>query len=120
MFYRLMRRSVLAQSDTVVGPHIDHVGLTQSRQSDARPHVVGKRKEGRGERHDAAMQGHARRDCSHGVLANAEVDVPPRVPQRTAHHSLGGWRTFGRRKLGALEITLALERGASGWIEVAR
>src|ERR1700687_5793280 len=71
---------VLAPSDAVVGPHIDHVSLTQRRQSDARPHVIGKRKEGRGEWQDAAMQGHARGNSGHGVLSNAEMEFRPAYP----------------------------------------
>jgi hypothetical protein len=40
LFHRLMRRSVLAQCDAVVGPYIDDVGLAQGRQSDAWPAVL--------------------------------------------------------------------------------
>src|SRR5579862_4058483 len=48
------------------------------------------------------------------------MDVSPDVSHRTAHHSLGGRCTFGRRKIWALEVALALKGSACGWIEVAR
>src|SRR5204862_1748073 len=88
LFHRLMRRSVLAQSDAVVGPYIDDVGLAQGRQSDAWSHVVGKRKEGGGKGQDAAMQGHARGNPGHRVLANTEMNIPPGISGRTAYQSL--------------------------------
>src|SRR5271170_8512861 len=114
-----MRRSVLAQSNAVVSPYIDDVGLAQGRQSDAWPHVVGKRKEGGSKGQDAAMQGHARGNPGHRVLANTEMNIPPVVSGRTAYQSLGRRRTLGRLEQGTLEVAVSLERGARGRIEVA-
>ena len=42
MFDRLMRRAVFTQTDTVMGKHINDFQFCQGRQTDRRPHVIGK------------------------------------------------------------------------------
>src|SRR5277367_3634797 len=102
------------------GPYIDDVGLAQGRQSDAWLHVVGKRKEGGSKGQDAAVQGHARGNPGHRVLANTKMNIPPGVSGRTAYQALGRRRTLGRLEQGTLEVAVSLERGAGGRIEIAR
>ena len=71
---RLVRRSVLAHADRVVGEDIDDRKLHQRGKADGRFHVVGKDKEARAEGSDLG-QCEPVQDRAHGVLADAEMHV---------------------------------------------
>ena len=72
---RLVRRAVLAEADRIVRPDEDRRELTQRRQANGRPHVVGEAEERGDEGPHPAVVRHAVGDRRHGVLAHAVVDV---------------------------------------------
>src|SRR4029453_18465918 len=79
-----------------------------------RTHVVGEHEEGRAVRHEAAVQGEAVHRRAHGVLADAEVEVPSLGTPRAAHASLGAVRGQGT----GLEVALLLEPGERRRVEI--
>ncbi len=83
-------------------------------EANGRAHVVGEDEEGRRERDDAAMGGHAVDGAAHRVLADAEVDVAPGVAPVAAGEPWSELRFGGRR----LEIAGALHRGVGRGIEI--
>ena len=72
----LMRGTVLAEADGVVGPDVDGVDVHQRRQPHRGPHVVGELQERAAERAGRAVQHDAGQDRAHRVLADAEVQHP--------------------------------------------
>ena len=69
-----MRRPILADADRIVGEDPDHRQFHDRRQADRRPHIVAEDQEAGaiGAQHG---QGQAIADGTHGVLANAEMQV---------------------------------------------
>jgi hypothetical protein len=59
MFNRLMRGSVFAQTNGIMGHDIDDPNAHQCRQADRRTAIVGKDQEGAAEGNDPAMERHA-------------------------------------------------------------
>jgi hypothetical protein len=72
---RLVRRAVFAQTDGVVGVHINHALLHQRRHANGVAGVFHEHQEGRAVRHQAAVQGNAVHDGAHAELAHAVVHV---------------------------------------------
>jgi hypothetical protein len=72
---RLVRRTVLAQRDAVMGEHVHDVQSHQRGQADRRAHVVGEDEEGRAVGHDSAVRGQAVDDRAHRMLAHAEMQI---------------------------------------------
>src|SRR5665213_1053448 len=120
LLHRLMRGAILAQRDAVVRPHVDHVRVTQRRQTNARPHVVGERQECCAEGNHAAVMRHPREDRRHRVLADAEVDVSTRVSPLAARSSLRGRSLPALRHARTLKVALLLHHRARGRIEIRR
>ena len=74
MLDRLMRRSVFAEPDRIMGHDIDDAGAHQRREPHRGPRVVGEDQEGRAVRGEAAMQEDAVHGGRHAVLADAVMD----------------------------------------------
>ncbi len=72
---RLRGRTVVAQTDGVVGEHIDHALLHQGRHTQGIAGIFREHQEGATERQQAAMQGHAVHDVRHTKLTHAVRDV---------------------------------------------
>ena len=79
VFHRLVGRPVLAQTDRVVGHHIDDRHPHQRRQTDRRAAVIGEGQEGAAIGAEPAMQRDAVHRRRHAMLADAVMDVPPAV-----------------------------------------
>jgi len=75
MLDRLVGRPILAQTDAVVRPDVDHGQAHQGGKAHGPPHVVGEDQEGRAVGDQASVSRHAVQDCAHAVLADPEVDV---------------------------------------------
>ena len=86
MLDRLVRRTVLAETDRVVRPDERDTGLHDRREPDGAAHVVGEHQERAAERAQQVRQRHAVERRAHGVLADAEVEDPAvrrlAVPER--------------------------------------
>ena len=76
MLDRLVRRAVLAEPHRVVRPDVDDVQAGQRGQPDGPAHVVAERQERGDVRDEPAVVGDAVGDAAHGVLADAEAEVP--------------------------------------------
>ena len=75
-FDRLVGGAVFADTDGVVGEHVDHAQLAQGRQAHRTTHVVGEDQEGAAVGDQAAVViSDAVEDGGHGVLAHTEVQV---------------------------------------------
>ena len=74
---RLVGGAVLAETDGVVGPHVDHRRLHQRREAHGRAHVVAEREERAAVGAGGPVQGDAVEDRAHRVLADAEVQGAP-------------------------------------------
>ncbi len=74
MFDRLMGRPVFAETDRIVGHHIDDAGAHQCREPHRRPGIVGEHQECRAIRCEPAMQEDAIHGRAHAVLADAVMD----------------------------------------------
>ena len=72
---RLMRRTVLAETDRVVRHYIDDAGLHQRRQTDRRAGVIGEGQERAAIGNEPAMHGDAVHRGAHPMLADAEMDI---------------------------------------------
>ena len=70
---RLMGRAVFAQTDGIMGEHLDLTRLHQGGEPQRGAHVIGKDEEGRARRDIAAMQGHAIDGRRHAMFANAPM-----------------------------------------------
>ena len=79
---RLVGRAVLAEPDGVVRPDVDDVQPGQRREADRAAHVVAEGQERGAVRDEAAVIGDAVGDAAHGVLADAEPEVPARRRRR--------------------------------------
>src|SRR6478609_7789013 len=77
MLDRLVRRSIFAQADGVVGHHMDNALAHQRGESNCRTAVIGKYQKRAGVGNDAPVQRHAVHGCGHAVLAHAVVDEAP-------------------------------------------
>ena len=75
MLDRLVRRAVLAQSDGVVRPDVDHVESAERRQPDGAAHVVAERQERADIWNEPAVIRDAVADAAHRVLPDAEPEV---------------------------------------------
>ncbi len=71
----LMGGSVFAQTDGIVGKNVDDAQLHQRRQTNRRPHIVGKDEEGAAVRDDAAVQSQTVQDGSHAIFTHAKTEV---------------------------------------------
>ena len=99
---RLVGGAVFADTDGVVGEHVDHTQFTQGRQAHRAAHVVGEHQEGAAVGDQAAVVVRdSVEDGRHGVLTHAEVQVA----------LLGGFRLVG--------AGLALDVGVVGVGEVS-
>ncbi len=116
MFDRLMGRSILTQTYTVVRKEVDHPGLRQRRQTHRRPHIVGKYQKGGGIGDKAAVQGHAGSDGAHGVFADTKMHVAPPITPLAAH---GALRSLRRPRRG-LKIAEPFEPRDRRGIEIGR
>ena len=73
---RLMGRSVLSQSNRVVGHHVDNTGLRKGRHTHGIPHVIREDEEGSAVRDKSrGVKSNSVADGSHGVLAHSKADV---------------------------------------------
>lgn len=71
-----MGGAVFADTDGVVGEHVDHTQFTQGRQAHGTAHVIGEHQEGAAIGDQAAVViGDAVEDGGHRVLAHTEVQV---------------------------------------------
>ena len=120
MLDRLVCRAILSKREAVVREHVDHVRLAESREAQARAHVVRERQEGGAERHEPAVYRHPGQRRGHGVLANAEVDVASGVAPLAAGAPLCLRTVVDAGPLRALEVTAVLHRSARGRVEVGR
>src|SRR5262249_8073999 len=84
LLHRLVRRPVLADADAVVCIDPDGAQPGDRRQPDWRSHVIGEDQERRAERDEATVIDEAIDDRAHGMLADAKMDVAPRVPPTAA------------------------------------
>jgi len=76
MLDRLVGRAVLAQSDRVVGKHMDHALTHQRRHAQRVARIIGEGQEGAAIRNESAVQCQSIHDRGHAELAHAVVDVP--------------------------------------------
>ena len=72
---RLVGRAVLAHPDRVVRPEVDRVCPRHRGQADRRAHVVAEGEEGATNRQDPAVRRHPGHRRTHGVLADAVVEL---------------------------------------------
>ncbi len=93
----LVRWTILAHAYAVVREHVKRLQLAQRAQPDRRLHVIGEHQECRAERKHAAVRRHAVHRRSHGVLANTERNVAPRVSPHSADRALARRSTEFRR-----------------------
>ena len=91
---------VLAETDRVVGRHLQDAQVRERRQTDGTGSVRNKVQECGAERNDTAIRGQTVADSSHAVLAHAETEVS------------AGVRAQARR--GVLEVFGALPAGQVG------
>jgi hypothetical protein len=77
-----MRGAVLAQADRVMGEDVNHLEVSEGREADRRPHVIGEDEKRPAERDEAAVVGEAVQHRTHGVLAHAEVKIATGVTAR--------------------------------------
>ncbi len=97
---RLVRGSVLAEADRVVGVDIDRVLLHQRREPNRRAHVVREDQERRAVRDQRLAERHAVHHRAHAVLAHAEVHVAPLVAARLEVARALDDRVRRRRQIG--------------------
>ena len=102
---RLMGRPVLAVAHRVVGEDEDGRQLHQRRQPDRRPRVVAEDEEGRAESPQLGQR-HPVDDRRHGMLADAEMQVPA---AGTAGLEVAGAREFQRRLVRGAEVRRAAD-----------
>ena len=100
MLDRLVRRTILADADRIVGEHEHGRDLHDRRQPDRRAHVIGKYQE-RGRVGAQVGQRHAVGDRPHGMFAHAEVHVLAGIivrlkPRRALDVGLGRGREVRR------------------------
>ena len=81
LLHRLVRRAVFADADGIVREDVDHRQFHQRAQADGRAHVVAEDQEARAVG-PQLRERHAVDDRSHGVLADAEVEIAAAVVGR--------------------------------------
>src|SRR5215831_10315667 len=96
-----MRRTVFAETYTVVRENEDDGKLHQSRQPDRWLHIIEEVEEGRRIRPQSAMSRDAVGRGTHGVLANTEVRISSRIAPTAADRAFG---TLAG-SIGTFEIT---------------
>ena len=74
---RLVGRAIFTETDRIVGQDVDRLQPHHRSEPDRRAHVIGEDQEGAAEGDQAGGVGQAIHEGPHGVLADAEVDVPP-------------------------------------------
>ena len=109
MLHRLVGRTIFADGDGVVGPHIQVRNLHEGGQTHSGTLVVGEHEEGATERTGMGAQQDAVGDGTHGELAHAEVQL---TAVRAADRPLLGG-ALGRSEGGS-----ALKIGLVGATEV--
>ena len=104
----LMRGTVLAKTDGVVGHHMDDAQPHQRRKTDRRPAVVGEGEKGAAIGDESAMQREAIHRGGHAVLANSVVDVAA-GERTTRHRSL----RFGMREVRMRQVRRAADQSGN-------
>ena len=99
MFDRLVRRSVLSQSYTIVCENVNNRQFCQSRQANRGPHVVGEDQKSGSVGPDASVQCHAVQDGAHAVLADPKMEVSS--PRR----KMGIFKIFQMRVGGRRQVS---------------
>ena len=79
MLDRLVGRPVFAKTDTVMGHHVDDAGVLDRGQPHRATAIVGEHQEGAAIGDDPAVQRHAVHRRSHAELADAVIDIAPRI-----------------------------------------
>mmetsp|Transcript_45337 Transcript_45337/g.61501 ORF Transcript_45337/g.61501 Transcript_45337/m.61501 type:complete len:539 (+) Transcript_45337:182-1798(+) len=105
MLDRLMRGPILADTDGVVRVDPYAGDLHDGREADGRLHVVAEDHEG-GAEGAQARDGHAIANGAHGVLADAEVEVPAAVvaPARHGRHEVVRAWELQRGEAGGAQV----------------
>ena len=107
MLHRLVGGAVFAQTDGVVGEHMDHALLHQRCHADGVAAVIAEGQEGAAVGDVAAVQGHTVHDGGHAKFAHTVVDVAANVVVRAA-------QAFGQGVLDHLALRVHAEAGG-GW-----
>jgi len=92
MLDRLMRRTVLAETDAVMGHHIDDPGILDCGEPHGAAAIVGKDHERATIGNDAAMQSHPVHRRCHAEFADAIIDIASGIIvfcQRLGRRSFG-------------------------------
>src|SRR5215813_14402780 len=76
MFHRLVRWPIFPYSDRIMGEDMNHWNFHQGAQADRRAAVVAEDQKSRSKGSDF-RQGQTIENSTHGVLANAKVEIPP-------------------------------------------
>ena len=79
MLDRLVRGAVLAEADRIVGHDIDDARALQRAQANGGPRIIGEDEERAAVGDYAAMQRHSVHRRRHAELADAVIDITPRV-----------------------------------------
>src|SRR5579875_764692 len=116
MLNRLMRRSVFAHPDAVMGKNVKHLQIAECPQTDRRFHVVGKDHEGGAERKNSSMGSQAVNSSSHRMLAHPKRQVAASIAPDAANRTL----RIARLRLRGLEIAQALKARIRGRVEIRR
>src|SRR5258706_6740334 len=97
-----MSWAVLAESDGIVGKHVNDGKFHQSTQAQRSPHVIDEGEKSRAEGPDF-YQAHSIHYGAHGMLADAEVEIAARLILRgeiacsvAGKHAVDGWCQVGR------------------------
>ena len=88
LLHRLVRRSVFADADAVVGKNVNHAAAPSAPPGGSTGAGNRRKSERRAEGDDAAVRRHAVQRRAHAVLAHAEVDVASGVTPAAARRAL--------------------------------
>ena len=116
LFHRFMRGAVFAEPNAIVREHVDRLQMAQRTQADGGLHVIREIEKGRAERQHAAMRGHSVDGGAHGMLANAESDVPSGITPFAADSA----QCAGTAEFRRLEIAQTFQSGIGGRIQIRR
>ena len=94
-FHGLMGRAILAQTDGVMGQHLNVAGAHEGGQPQGRTHVVGEDEEGGARGDQPPMQAHAVDGGGHTMLADAPMDEAARELARRDGGGGGDLRIIG-------------------------
>ena len=103
--------AILAQTDGVMGQHLDVAGAHEGGQPQGRAHVVGEDEEGGARGDQPPVQAHAIDGGSHAMLANAPMDEATRKLARRNRGCGGDLGVVGPREIGGARHQLGQSGG---------